>query len=179
EDHPRLTAEERGDILANRGDRLPQTPEARQQVPYRVLLGLPQTWGYVISKSFTDPVWFFITDWFAIYLVSRGFKLEESLAGFWLPFLAADLGNFFGGGVSSLLIARGWRVASARKAIGVFGGFGMLFLIPTVFVESFFILVACFAFATFAYAAFSTVILNLPADIYPTRSVASVSGLGG
>jgi ACS family hexuronate transporter-like MFS transporter len=179
EDHPRLTAEERRDILANRGDRLPQTPEARQQLPYRVLLRLPQTWGYVISKSFTDPVWFFITDWFAIYLVSRGFKLEESLAGFWLPFLAADLGNFFGGGVSSLLIARGWRVASARKAIGVFGGFGMMFLIATVFMESFLVLVACFAFATFAYAAFSTVILNLPADIYPTRSVASVSGLGG
>jgi ACS family hexuronate transporter-like MFS transporter len=33
--------------------------------------------------------------------------------------------------------------------------------------------------ATFSYAAFSTVILNLPADIYPTGSVASVSGLGG
>ena len=40
-------------------------------------------------------------------------------------------------------------------------------------------IIACFAIATFAYAAFSTVILNLPADIYPTGSVASVSGLGG
>ena len=32
---------------------------------------------------------------------AKGFKLEESLIGFWVPFLAADLGNFFGGGVSS------------------------------------------------------------------------------
>jgi ACS family hexuronate transporter-like MFS transporter len=78
-----------------------------------------------------------------------------------------------------MLIARGWSVGAARKAIGVFGGLGMMFLIPTVFTESFFILVGCFAFATFAYAAFSTVILNLPADIYPTGSVATVSGLGG
>jgi ACS family hexuronate transporter-like MFS transporter len=179
EDHPRLSAEERADILANRGDRLAPTHAALPQLPYRVLLRLPQTWGYVISKSFTDPVWFFITDWFAVYLVARGFKLEESLAGFWVPFLAADLGNFFGGGVSSMLIARGWNVGSARKAIGVVGGFGMMLLIPTVFTSSFPVLVACFAFATFAYAAFSTVILNLPADIYPTRSVASVSGLGG
>ena len=31
----------------------------------------------------------------------------------------------------------------------------------------------------FAYAAFSTVILNLPADLFPSGSVASVSGLGG
>jgi ACS family hexuronate transporter-like MFS transporter len=148
-------------------------------LPYRLLLRLPQTWGYVLSKSFTDPVWFFVTDWFAIYLVARGFKLEESLAGFWVPFLAADLGNFFGGGVSSTLIKRGWNVGAARKAIGVFGGLGMMMLVPTVFTNSFLILVACFAVSTFSYAAFSTVILNLPADIYPTGSVASVSGLGG
>ena len=61
----------------------------------------------------------------------------------------------------------------------MFGGLGMTLLIPAVFTESFAVLVACFAVATFAYAAFSTVILNLPADIYPTGSVASVSGLGG
>ncbi len=46
-------------------------------------------------------MWFFITDWFAIYLVSRGYRLEESLLAFWVPFLAADLGNFAGGGISS------------------------------------------------------------------------------
>lgn len=179
EEHPRLSAEERADILANRGDASARTGAAGAQLPYGVLLRLPQTWGYVISKSFTDPVWFFVTDWFAIYLVARGFKLEESLAGFWVPFLAADLGNFFGGGVSSALIKRGWNVGAARKAIGVFGGLGMMLLIPTVFTESFFVIVACFAVSTFAYAAFSTVILNLPADIYPSASVASVSGLGG
>jgi MFS transporter, ACS family, hexuronate transporter len=179
EEHPRLSAEERADILANRGGGVVRAAGGAPQLPYGVLLRLPQTWGYIISKTCTDPVWFFITDWFAIYLVSRGFKLEESLAGFWVPFLAADLGNFFGGGVSSLLIGRGWSVGAARKAIGVFGGIGMMFLIPTVYTDSFLTLVACFAVATFAYAAFSTVILNLPADIYPTGSVASVSGLGG
>ena len=41
--------------------------------------------------------------------------------GFWVPFLAADLGNFFGGGLSSHLIARGWRVGDARKVIAVIG----------------------------------------------------------
>jgi ACS family hexuronate transporter-like MFS transporter len=179
EEHPRITAEERAYILANRGDATRRGTDTSSQLPYRVLLRLPQTWGYVVSKSFTDPVWFFVTDWFAIYLVDRGFKLEESLAGFWVPFLAADIGNFFGGGVSSALINRGWSVGAARKAVGVFGALGMMFLIPTVFTDSFLILIACFAVSTFAYAAFSTVILNLPADIYPTGSVASVSGLGG
>src|SRR5262245_39441619 len=57
EDHPRLSAEERADILANRGDR-PGRTHGSQQLPYPLLLRLPQTWGYIISKSFTDPVWF-------------------------------------------------------------------------------------------------------------------------
>jgi MFS transporter, ACS family, hexuronate transporter len=179
EEHPRLSVEERTDILTHRAGGVQDGDAAQRQLPYRVLLRLPQTWGYVLSKSFTDPVWFFITDWFAVYLVSRGFEVEESLAGFWVPFLAADLGNFFGGGVSSALISRGWNVGAARKAIGVFGGLGMTLLVPTVFTNSFVLIVACFAIATFAYAAFSTVILNLPADIYPSGSVATVSGLGG
>ena len=179
EDHPRLSAEEREYILANRPTLTQPDGQAQQALPYRTLLRLRQTWGYILSKSFTDPVWFFITDWFAIYLVAKGFKLEESLMGFWVPFLAADLGNFFGGGLSSYLIARGWRVGTARKAIAVIGTAGMMCLVPTVWTDSFVVIVSCFAVATFAYAAFSTIILNLPADLFPSASVASVSGMGG
>jgi ACS family hexuronate transporter-like MFS transporter len=183
EEHPRLSAEERQDILTNRASPRPapgppDKPSA-SLLGYRTLLSLPQTWGIIVGKALTDPVWFFITDWFAIYLVSRGFKLEESLLAFWVPFLAADLGNFFGGGLSSALIRRGWRVGTARKLVVVLGALGMTLLIPTIYVTSLGALAACFAVATFAYAALSTMILNLPADIYPTRSVASVSGMSG
>jgi ACS family hexuronate transporter-like MFS transporter len=186
ETHPRLSPEERALILNDRDDVKPAAAgpsaalvDARARLPYRTLLRLPQTWGYILSKSFTDPVWFFVTDWFPIFLVAKGYKLEEALIGFWVPFIAADLGNFFGGGVSSVLIRRGWSVGNARKAIAVFGGLGMTLLVPAMFVQSFFWLIACFAISTFAYAAFSTVILNLPADLFPTHSVASVSGMGG
>jgi MFS transporter, ACS family, hexuronate transporter len=183
EEHPRLSPEERQYILDNRasvaGSASDAAGAASGVLGYRTLLSLPQTWGIVIGKALTDPVWFFITDWFAIYLVSRGFRLEESLLAFWVPFLAADLGNFFGGGLSSVLIKRGWRVGTARKLVVVLGGIGMTLLIPTIYVTSLVWLTVCFAIATFAYAALSTMILNLPADIYPTRSVASVSGLSG
>ncbi|HMC76282.1 MAG TPA: MFS transporter [Vicinamibacterales bacterium] len=174
EEHPRLSPEERDDILATRGSSPATATES-----YRTLLRLPQTWGIVISKAFTDPVWFFITDWFAIYLASRGFPLEDSLLAFWVPFMAADLGNFAGGGVSSFLIRRGWRVGLARKAVVVAGALGMLFLIPAIYTTSLQALAACFAVATFSYAAVSTMILNLPADIYPARSVGTVAGLAG
>jgi ACS family hexuronate transporter-like MFS transporter len=180
EEHPRLSQQEREYILAERADtRGPLGDGTAGRLTYRTLFALPQTWGIIIGKTLTDPVWFFITDWFAIYLVSKGHRLEESLLAFWIPFLAADVGNFAGGGVSSWLIARGWPVGAARKLVVVFSGLGMTLLIPTVFTDSYTWLVACFAMSTLAYAAFSTMVLNLPADIYPTGSVASVSGLSG
>ena len=56
---------------------------------------------------------------------------------------------------------------TARKAIGVIGGLGMTLLVPTIFVDTLPAIITCFAVSTFAYAAFSTVILNLPADLSP------------
>ena len=55
----------------------------------------------------------------------------------------------------------------------------MTLLVPTIFVDTLPAIIACFAVSTFAYAAFSTVILNLPADLFAPPSVASVSGMGG
>jgi ACS family hexuronate transporter-like MFS transporter len=183
ERHSRLSAEERSLILTGRtsppGVTAGGSTENQSRLPYRVILGLPQTWGIVIGKTLTDPVWFFITDWFAIYLVTRGFRLEDSLLAFWVPFLAADLGNFFGGGLSSMLIARGWSVGAARKLVVATSAAGMMLLIPAAFATSLLWLTTCLAMATFAYAALSTMILNLPADIFPSGSVASVSGLSG
>jgi ACS family hexuronate transporter-like MFS transporter len=177
EDHARLSADERRTILEGRAASGPDTGGRR--LSYRTLLSLPQTWGIIIGKTLTDPVWFFITDWFAIFLVAKGFRLESSLLAFWVPFLAADLGNFFGGGASSLLIARGWGVGAARKTVIVVCALGMTLLIPAVVLTSLPWLVACFAISTFAYAALSTMVLNLPADVYPPHSVASVSGMSG
>jgi ACS family hexuronate transporter-like MFS transporter len=178
EEHPRLSDEERQDIMANRADKGTESG-ASKRLSYRTLLSLPQTWGIIIGKTLTDPVWFFITDWFAIYLVAKGFKLENSLLAFWVPFVAADIGNFAGGGLSSYLIKRGWPVGAARKLVVVICALGMTLLIPTAFTSSFHWIVICFAISTLTYAALSTMVLNLPADIYPTGSVASVSGMSG
>jgi ACS family hexuronate transporter-like MFS transporter len=143
------------------------------------LLRHKETWGIVLGKALTDPVWFFITDWFAIYLVSKGFKLENTLIGFWVPFLAADLGNFAGGGLSSYLIRRGWPALRARKLVVLLGGIGMTLLVPAIAVSNFAVLIGLFAISTFSYAAWSTMGLTFPADLYPNRTVATVSGMSG
>jgi ACS family hexuronate transporter-like MFS transporter len=177
QDHPRVSEEERQMILADAAD-----PDAFLEKPrsrWVDLLKLPQTWGVIIAKSFTDPVWFFIADWFPIYLVAKGISLKSGLIAIWIPFIAADLGNFFGGATSGYLIRRGWTLGAARKALVVFGGIGVTLLIPTVVTVNLAVITLLFALATFCYAAFSTIANVLPSDLYRSDSVASVSGLSG
>jgi ACS family hexuronate transporter-like MFS transporter len=176
QEHPRISDSERHMILAET-----QNGEAGEKAPlrWRELVKLPQTWGTIISKALTDPVWFFVTDWFPIYLVAKGIPLKSGLVAVWIPFLAADLGNFFGGGVSGYLIRRGWPLGAARKALVVFGGIGVMLLIPTIFTVNLYLITLLFGLATFSYAAFSTIANVLPTDLFRSSSVATVSGLSG
>jgi len=177
QDHPRITAEERELVLSENAASA-QMP-AKSRLRWRDLLKLPQTWGTIVAKALTDPVWFFVTDWFPIYLVAKGISLKSGLIAIWVPFIAADLGNFFGGAASGFLIKRGWSLGMARKAVVVFGGFGVTLLIPTIFTVNLGLITLLFALATFCYAAFSTIANVLPSDLYTSESVASVSGLSG
>jgi ACS family hexuronate transporter-like MFS transporter len=165
-------------ILADKMDSQVETAN-REPLGWRVLFRLPQTWAAVVAKALTDPVWFFVTDWFPIYLVAKGIELKTGLIAIWIPFLAADLGNFFGGWISGYLIKRGWPLGKARKAVVIFGGLGVMMLLPTVFTSSLYVLALLFAISTFSYAAFSTMANVLPSDLFYSESVASVSGLSG
>jgi ACS family hexuronate transporter-like MFS transporter len=177
ETNPRISTAERRMIMTDRADEEAAAPERSSS--FRDIARRGDTWGIVIGKALTDPVWFFVTDWFAIFLVSKGFKIENTLIGFWVPFIAADLGNFAGGGFSSYLIKRGWSAVAARKAVILVCGIGMASLIPAVYASNLAAIVGLFALSTFSYAAWSTMALTLPADIFPSRAVATVSGMGG
>ena len=179
ESHPRISDDELKMILSNRSELENEHSHVREESAWKDLVRLPQTWAVIAARTMTDPVWFFITDWFAIYLVAKNINPEQALLAFWIPFVAADLGNFFGGGLSSWLIKRGWPVLKARKAVVIFGGLGMMLLIPTIFTSNLFALAGLFAVSTFAYASFSTMALVLPSDLYRSSSVATVSGMSG
>ncbi len=177
EEHQRLSGEERAMILADSSDL--DGSAKRSRPSWGELLKLPQTWGVIVARAFTDPVWYFIADWFPIYLVAKGISLKSGLIAIWIPFIAADLGNFFGGATSGFLIKRGWSLGAARKALVVFGGVGVTLLIPTILTVNLTALTFLFAVATFCYAAFSTIANVLPSDLFASDSVASVSGLSG
>ena len=177
EQHPHVSADELEMLrMEKRSD---ESSNATAKVRWRDLLRLPQTWGVIAARAFTDPVWYFVTDWFPVYLVAKGIDLRSGLIAIWIPFLAADLGNFAGGAASGYLIRKGWPLGRARKAVVVAGGCGTMLLIPTVLTQNLGLITVLFAMATFSYACFSTIANVLPSDLYRSNAVATVSGLSG
>lgn len=178
QEHPRIGSAERQMILADQSDsESVATGKSRPQ--WRDLLKLPQTWGTIIARAFTDPVFFFIAEWFPIYLVAKGIELRNGLIAIWIPFAAADLGSLFAGALSGYLVRRGMSLGTARKVPIIYGGLGMTLLIPTIFTTNLYVIAGLFAVVTFTYAGFTIMANVLPSDLFHSESVASVSGLSG
>lgn len=178
EQHERISAEELDYIQKGRSSS-PVDDASLPKVGFLKLLRYRQTWGLMLGRFLLDPYWFFMAEWFAIYLKSKGFSLNQSVLGFWAPFLGADLGNFFAGGLSSFLVHRGWAVGTSRRTVlGIFGP-SMLLLIPAAFTDNYYLLLFLFAYTSFAYACCGTMFLTLPTDVFHTRAVGTVMGLGG
>jgi len=177
EEHNRISTAEREMIKADKAQDDPAVEHARPR--WRDLLKLPQTWGAIIAKTFTDPVFFFITEWFPIYLVAKGIELKTGLIAVWIPFVAADIGSFVAGWFSGYLIRRGVSLGWARKVPIIYGGIGMTLLIFTIFTTNLYVMAVLFSIVTFTYAGFTIMANTLPSDLFNSDSVASVSGLGG
>src|ERR1700723_2088849 len=78
ESHPLISEAELRMIEADKRNADAQD-EGTARPRWRDLLRLPQTWGTIVARSFTDPVFFFIAEWFPIYLVAKGVELKTSL----------------------------------------------------------------------------------------------------
>jgi MFS transporter, ACS family, hexuronate transporter len=178
EQHSRITQAELELLAADKRESDSGNEEGRSP-RWSELLRLPQTWGTIVARAFTDPVFFFIAEWFPIYLVAKGIELRSGLIAVWIPFVATDLGSFFAGWLSGRLMKRGWSLGAARKLPIVYGGIGMLLLIPTIFTNDLYVISLLFAIVAFTYAGFTTMANVLPSDLFASQSVASVSGFGG
>jgi ACS family hexuronate transporter-like MFS transporter len=144
------------------------------------LLKKQETWAVVLGRSLSDPVWWFYVFWLPQYLSDvRGFGLKQIAFFAWIPFIAADLGNFAGGFAAKILIARGVPVLRTRKLICLVSSIPMLSAVPASLARTPFGALAFICVALFGYASFSTMGLTLPSDLFPAEVVGSVTGLSG
>jgi len=174
-EHPWLRKEELEHIVGGQ-----EKSHAAEKIRWHELFRYRQVWGLVLARSFADPVWWFYVFWLPEYL-TREREFSLTMIGYfaWIPFLTADLGCLAGGWVSGYLVKRGVETLRARKLVMIVSALLMMAGIPAVVTEDANLAIGLISLATFSYATWATNILTLPADLFPQRIVASVSGLSG
>ena len=137
-------------------------------------------WGIVLGRALSDPIGWFYVFWLPQYLSdARGFSLQRIAMFAWMPFIAADIGNFTGGLISGYCIRRGMSVVRARIWVCVFSCLPILAGIPAATVHSTYGALALICVALWGFASWSTMGLTLPSDLLPQDVVATVTGLSG
>jgi ACS family hexuronate transporter-like MFS transporter len=176
--HPKVTQAEVSLIRA--GQDAPVASAEKGVKRWIMLARNRNVWGIVLGRALTDPIWWFYVFWLPQYLSdARGFSLTRIALFAWLPFVAADLGNFTGGLISGYCIRRGLSVVRARVWVCVVSCLPMLAGIPAAGVHSAFTALGLICFALWGYASWSTMGLTLPSDLFPQDIVATVTGLSG
>jgi ACS family hexuronate transporter-like MFS transporter len=150
------------------------------KIPWLTLLPHRQTWTFAVGKFMIDPIWWFYLFWIPDFL-KRQHGLDLLHAG--LPILViyviADAGSVAGGWLSSMLIHRGKSVNAARKIAMLVCA---LCVVPIVFapgIHSTWGAVWLLGLAAAAHQGFSANLFTLPSDMFPSKAVASVVGIGG
>lgn len=175
EEHPMLTVEE---LAIIRDPAVSATVRSKSNVRKADLLGYPQTWGLLLARFASDPVWWFYLFWLPKYLVDqRHFTVIEMGMLAWLPYLSSDLGAMAGGLASGYLIKRNWPVLRARSGAMLPCALLMPLSVVIAFTPSSLIALLVICIVTFAHMAWKTNLMTVTNDIYPTAVVGSVSGM--
>ncbi|HMX26383.1 MAG TPA: MFS transporter, partial [Blastocatellia bacterium] len=117
ENHSRISADELA--LLRRGDSVESPrPLISQSTSLFAFFRVPETWGLMLARIISDPVWWFYLFWLPKYLTeARGLSKKEMALVLWIPYLLSDAGSILGGWYSGRLIARGGNVLAARQTV--------------------------------------------------------------
>ena len=154
-------------------------PRTGQGMSWIGLFRFPQVWGLVCAKFLSDAAWYFYLFWLPKYLYDmRHFDTKQVGYFAWIPYAAAGVGSVLGGWFSSRLIQRGRSLDFSRKlALGLSAAvMPLIFFVTQSPVQ---IAIVLFSIAFAGQQSWSTLVMILPADIFPHRAVGSVAGLVG
>jgi ACS family hexuronate transporter-like MFS transporter len=181
--HPKLGGAEREEIaevlaypVSSEVGRLKPAPP---QIPWLRLLSMPAVWSLVSAKFLSDAAWYIYMGWLAKYLYDvRGFDTAHVGYFAWIPFAASGVGSLSGGWFSSRLIRAGYSLNTSRKvALGASAAvMPFIYFVTHAPVE---LALVLFSLAFFGQQSWSTLVMTLPADIFPRGVVGSVAGLVG
>jgi ACS family hexuronate transporter-like MFS transporter len=153
-----------------------------EKVPWFKLLKFKQTWAFSFGKFMTDGVWWFYLFWLPAYL-----KAQYGMTGMQVAFPLAVLytmstvGSITGGWFPMYFIRKGYDPYTGRmKAMLLIAVFPLLVLLAQPLGSySYWIPVLIIGVGTAAHQAWSANIFTTVSDMFPKKTVGSVTGIGG
>lgn len=172
--HPKLSREDRAFLTGSNEPVVKSAPFG-----LKALLRNRRAWGCILIRVFTDPIVYFVSFWVPKYLTSvHGFSLAEIGKYAWIPFVALSGGNILGGLITNTLVSQGLSVNRVRKSLML--GSSILMLLSgfgVAFAASPLMAVAGITGLSLGHGLWGNI--AVPAEVFPSHSVAFVSGLGG
>jgi ACS family hexuronate transporter-like MFS transporter len=138
-----------------------------------------ETWGFVLAKLLTDPVWWFYMVWLPDYFAkTRALDVAHSWPYLLTVYSIVTVLGVAGGWLPGRLVRAGWGVATARKASLLLFA---LMVVPVACVPRLgdWPATLLIGLAAAAHQAWSANLLSTVSDMFPRPAVASVIGLGG
>jgi ACS family hexuronate transporter-like MFS transporter len=146
------------------------------------LLGIRQSWAFVVGKFLTDPIWWFYLFWLPSFLDKQyGMTKTQLAVPIALIYTMTTVGSIYGGWLSGRFISKGWTVYKARRtAMLIFA----LLVVPVISAQALgqfspWLAIVIIGIAASAHQAWSANIFTITSDMFPKKAVASVTGLGG
>jgi ACS family hexuronate transporter-like MFS transporter len=168
------------DKIAERGT---STDDEQPKQTWVQLLKQKPTWAFAIGKLLTDPIWWFYLFWLPDFFESI-YHIKISAAS-WpvaVVYIVSTFGSVGGGWLPLYLInSKGWQVPKARRISMLIYAFCVLPIVFTLLLSTIniWLAVAVIGLAAAAHQAWSANILTTVSDMFPAKSIASVTGIGG
>ena len=147
------------------------------------LLTFKQTWAFAIGKLLTDPIWWFYIFWLPDFFESMyNMKITAASWPVAAVYLLSTVGSVAGGWLPLYFInKRGWTVLKARKISMLIYAFCVLPILGALVLGEInvWLAVIVIGIAAAAHQAWSANIFTTVSDMFPKKSTASVTGIGG
>jgi len=162
--------------------------EVATKVPWYRLFAYKQTWAFVFGKFMTDGIWWFLLFWLPDFMKQQ-FNMEGHaiMIPLFVVYGVAIIGSVTGGGFPMFFMNRGMEAYKARMTAMLIIAILPLSLVLTPYFgnvhhfggNAYILALIVICIGAAAHQAWSANLFTTVSDMFPKKSVGSITGIGG